>query len=96
MVGGVDRREALADEASQSGLDHDAPAALGTAVHVRGELEAARVREGVVEEKVDYAFDIVTKHSLLFLPGHVVTTLIALLQLGNQPLNFKRRKKGGA
>src|SRR5512141_2579150 len=62
MLRSPDARQTLPDEESQPGVNGRALLALGAKTEVAAELFEAGVGEGSVEEKVDCAFDIVTKH----------------------------------
>ena len=63
MIGRGDGREAPLHEVAQSLVDGGAVIALGAEREMDSELLLAGLGEGTVEEKVDHAFYIVTKHS---------------------------------
>ena len=63
MIGRFDACEAPLHEVAQSLVDGGAVVALGADGEMDSKLLLAGFGEGTVEEKVDYAFYIVTKHS---------------------------------
>src|SRR4051812_1590594 len=63
MIGRVDVRQALLHEVAQSLVNRRAVIALGADGEMDSKLLLAGLGKGTVEEKVDHAFYIVTKHS---------------------------------
>jgi len=65
MLRRFDARETLPNEEAQTLVNRSASAAFGAGAKVSFDFGLFGVSESAVEEKVDYAFDIVTEHVLL-------------------------------